>query len=63
MAAGSRAGAVESVPVTRALPAAPRAPFVQRRRSVAPATQARLEAVFKLLADKVQGDGVDAGVQ
>lgn len=48
--------------MTRSLPAAPRAPFVQRRRSVAPTAQARLEAVFKLLADEVQGDGVDAGV-
>lgn len=62
MAAGPRAGAVESVPVTGAFPAAPRASLVQRRRSVAPAAQARLEAVLKLLADEVQGDGVDAGV-
>lgn len=60
--AGAGAGAVQSVPVAGTLPASSGASFVQRRSSVAPAAQAGLEAVFKLLADKVEGNRVNAGI-
>lgn len=91
---GAGIGAIQSIPITGTFPAY-WSPFVQERRSVAPAAQTRLrterereigrehycirfteqckicsisvlpfylEAVFKLLTDKVEGNWVDAGV-